>query len=64
MISNVNFSQVPACVSVAITAANECYPCVCEAVEWISGKNLCGNSATNQTRSDLYVSKGKQTVML
>ena len=56
MISNVDFSQVPACVTGVISTANTCYPCVCGAVEWISGVNVCGTSttirgATGATRS-------------
>ena len=38
---HINFLQVVACVATAIGAANDCYPCVCEAVEWTCGCDIC-----------------------
>ena len=29
------------CVATAIGAANNCYPCVCDAVEWTCGCDVC-----------------------
>ena len=38
---NINFLQVVGCVATAIGAANDCYPCVCDAVEWTCGCDVC-----------------------
>jgi len=40
-ISVIQWELVVACVATAIGAANDCYPCVCEAVEWTCGCDVC-----------------------
>merc|ERR1711971_890056 len=40
-ISVVQWELVVACVATAIGAANDCFPCVCEAVEWTCGCDVC-----------------------
>merc|ERR1711956_50212 len=41
VITVVQWELVVACLATAIGAANECYPCVCEAVEWTCGCDIC-----------------------
>ena len=40
-IYDIIFLQVVGCVATAIGAANDCYPCVCDAVEWTCGCDVC-----------------------